>query len=168
MAGSVPATPNEPFLNKPSNEWTGAEALQVLNDSPRAHTITTTTQDVPCGYEHPAYPGLFPEEMAQRIDSMSSKSPAEAVKPDGAEYVLRLVSVKPVQAAVERLISLDEKREPYRHGIGLEPGSKPTDMAEHRYNLGDEIIVVVTLKRPGPGAAFWNTHLRIDAMVRHS
>jgi hypothetical protein len=146
-ASSVPVTANEPFLNKPSNEWTEAEALRVLNDSP-AHTITKTTQDIQCDYEHPVYPGLFPEEMAQRVDSMSSKSPADAVKPDGAEYLVRLVSVKPMQAAVGRLVSLDEKWEPYRHGIGLEPGSKPTDMAAHWYNLGDEIIVVVTLKRP--------------------
>jgi len=45
VALSVPLAANEPFLNKPSNEWTEAEALQVLNDSPWAHTITTTTQE---------------------------------------------------------------------------------------------------------------------------
>jgi hypothetical protein len=153
VAGSVPVTANEPFLNKASNEWTEAEALRVLNDSPWARSITTTTQDTPCDYEHPAFPGLFREEMAQIADSRSTQFPAEAVKPDGAEYLVRLVSVKPMQAAVERLIRLDEKWEPYRRGIGLEPGSKPTDMAESWYNPADEITVVVTLKHPGPGGS---------------
>jgi len=106
---SVPLAANEPFLNKPSNEWIEAEALQVLNDSPWAHTITTTTQETPCDYEHPAFPGLFREEMAQIADLRSTHFPAESVKPDGAEYVVRLVSVKPMQAAVERLITLAEK-----------------------------------------------------------
>ena len=155
VALSVPLAANEPFLNKPSNEWTEAEALQVLNNSSWAHTITTATQDIPCDYEHPAFPGLFREEMAQIADLRSTQFPAESVKPDGAEYLVRLVSVKPTQAAVERLISLDEKWDPYRQGIGLEPGSKPTNMEESWYNPADEIIVVVTLKRPGSaGASF--------------
>ncbi len=155
-ASSVPLTANEPFLTKPSSDWTEAEALQVLNDSPWAHTITATTQDTPCDYEHPPFPGLFCEDMAQIADSRSPKFPAESVKPDGAEYVVRLVSVKPMQAAAERLVNLDEKWAVYRNGIGLEPGSKPTDMAESWYNPSDEIAVVVTLKRPGPGGSFLN------------
>jgi hypothetical protein len=64
---SVPLAANEPFL-KSSNQWTEAEALRVLNDSPWAHTITTTTQETPCDYEHPAFPGLFREGMAQIAD----------------------------------------------------------------------------------------------------
>jgi hypothetical protein len=64
-----------------------------------------------------------------------------------------LVSVKPMQAAAERLVSLDEKWASYSHGIGLEPGSKPTNMKESWYNPTDEITVVLTLKRPGPGGA---------------
>ncbi len=152
LVGSVvPLAGNEPFLNKPPNEWTEAEALQVLNDSPWAHTITTTTQDTPCDYEHPAFPGLFREEMAQIADSRSTQFPAESVKPDGAEYLARLVSVKPMQAAAERLMSLDERWEPYRHGISLEPGSKPTNMEESWYNPADEITVVLALKHSGPG-----------------
>ena len=155
VALPVPLAANEPFLNKPSNEWTEAEALQVLNDSPWAHAITTTTQETPCDYEHLAFPVLFREEMAQITDLRSTQFPAESVKPDGAEYVVRLVSVKPMQAAVERLISLDEKWDPYRQGIGLQPGSKPTNREESWYNPADEIIVVVSLKRPGPaGASF--------------
>jgi hypothetical protein len=153
VAASVPLTANEPFLNKPSSEWTEAEALRVLNDSPWAHTITTTTQDIPCNHEHPPFPGLFREEMAQIADSRSWQFPAESVKPDGAEYVVRLVSVKPMQAAAERLTSLDEKWASYGRGMGLEPGSKPTNMEESWYNPADEITVVVTLKRPGPGGA---------------
>jgi hypothetical protein len=152
---SVPLAANEPFLNKPSNEWTEAEALQVLNDSPWAHTITTITQETPCDHEHPAFPGLFREEMAQIADLRSTQFPAESVKSEGAEYVVRLVSVKPMQAAVERLISLDEKWDPYRQGISLEPGSKPTNREESWYNPADEIIVAASLKRPGPaGASF--------------
>jgi hypothetical protein len=160
VAGSVPATANEPFLSKPSGEWTEAEALQVLNDSPWAHTVTTTVQDTQCDYEHPVYAGLFPEEMARNVDSMSARFPAEAVKPDGAEYVVRLVSVKPMQAAAERLISLDEKWAPYKRGYGLDPDGKPTNLEEGRYNPADEITIVVTLKRPGAGGSFLDYALR--------
>jgi hypothetical protein len=93
--------------------------------------------------------------MAPIADLRSTQFPAESVKPDGAEYVVRLVSVKRMQAAVEQLISLDEKWDPYRQGIGLEPGSKPTNREESWYNPADEIVVVVSLKRPGPaGASF--------------
>jgi hypothetical protein len=109
VALSVPLAANEPFLTKPSNEWNETEALQVLNDSPWAHTITTAAQDTQCNYAHPVFAGLFSEEMAQRIDSISPSFPSGQVKPDGAEYLVRLVSVKPMQAAAERLISLDEK-----------------------------------------------------------
>src|SRR6267378_1084641 len=155
VAGSVPMTANLPFLSKPSEEWTEAEALQVLNDSSWAHTITAATQDTPCNYEHPVFAGLFSEEMAQRIDSISPSFPAEQVKPDEAEYLVRLVSVKPMQAAAGRLISLDEKWANYRSGVVLEPGSKPTNMDERWYNPADEITIVVALKRPGPeGTSF--------------
>lgn len=62
--------------------------------------------------------------MAQIADLRSTQFPAESVKPDGAEYVARLVSVKPMQVAVEQLISLDEKWGPYRQAIGLERGRR--------------------------------------------
>jgi hypothetical protein len=112
-------TANESSLNKPSSEWTETEAVQVLNDSQWAHTITTTTQDFQCDYEHPAYPGTYTEEFAQEQDSITPTPPATEVKPDDAEYLARLVSVKPMQAAAERLISLDEKWAHYRGGYGL-------------------------------------------------
>jgi len=44
VAGSVPMTANENFLSKPPEEWTAAEALQVLNDSPWARVVTTTVR----------------------------------------------------------------------------------------------------------------------------
>jgi hypothetical protein len=56
--------------------------------------------------------------MAQMADLRSTQFPAESVKQDGAEYLVRLASVKPMRAAVERLISLDEKWDPCRQGIG--------------------------------------------------
>jgi hypothetical protein len=92
VAGSVPLTADEPFLAKPSEEWTESEALQVLTDSRWAHTITTTIQDFQCDYEHPAYPRTYPEGVAQRLDSIELTPPAAVVKPDGAQYLVRLVS----------------------------------------------------------------------------
>ena len=90
-AGTVPVTANQPFLSKPSKEWTEKEALQVLNDSPWAQIITTTTQDFQCDYEHPAYRRTYPEGFSERVDSIDLTPPAAAVKPDGAEYIVRLV-----------------------------------------------------------------------------
>jgi hypothetical protein len=76
--------------------------------------------------------------------------------------VVRLGSVKPVQAGTERLVSLDERWAPYRHGIGLEPGSKATNMAEAWYNPADEIAVVLTLEHPRPEEpVFWIMPLRM-------
>jgi hypothetical protein len=155
-AGTVPVTANQPFLSKPSKEWTEKEALQVLNDSPWAQIITTTTQDFQCDYEHPAYRRTYPEGFSERVDSIDLTPPAAAVKPDGAEYIVRLVSVRPMQAAMERLIQLDpDKWKHYRSGYGLEPGSKPTNLADRWYNPADEITIAVVLRRPGPdGASF--------------
>jgi hypothetical protein len=111
VAGCVTVTANEPFLSKPSQEWTEAEALEVLNDSPWAHTITTTTQDFQCDYEHPAFSGTFTEEFAQKQDSFTPTPPTVEVKPDGAQYLVRLVSAKPIQAAIERFTAVRLKVE---------------------------------------------------------
>jgi hypothetical protein len=161
-ASATLTTADEPFLKKPSNEWTETEALQVLNDSPWAQTITTSTQDFPCEYEHPAYPETletYSHESAERRDSVELTPPAADVKPDGAEYLVRLVSVKPMQAAVERLISLDyTKWAHYDGGFALEPGSKTTNLAERWYNPADEITVSIILKHPGPGGASFHDY----------
>jgi hypothetical protein len=122
----------------------------VLNDSPWAHTITTTTQDSQCDWEHPAFEGLFDEETARRNDSYEPTPPAAPVKPDGAEYLVRIVSAKPMQAAAERLISLDEKWSHYRGGWVLDPGNQPTNLGEQWYNPADEITITLALKHPGP------------------
>lgn len=154
-----PMAADESFLSKPPGEWTEAQALQVLNDSPWAHTITTTTQDFQCEYEHPAYPIVYPEGFAERRDSIDLTPPAADVKRDGAEYLVRLVSVKPMQAAAERLISLDgNKWKHYREGYGLQPNSKPTNLAERWYNPADEITIAIILRHPGPGGASFHDY----------
>jgi hypothetical protein len=163
LYGAVALTANEPFLDKPSNEWTEAEALQVLNDSPWAQTITTSTQDFQCDHKHPAFPeslGTYPRESADARGSITPAPQAGAVKPDGAEYLVRLVSVKPMQAAVERLISLDHaKWAHYYSGYALDPSAKPTNLAEGWYNPADEITISIILKHPGPSGASFRDYL---------
>ena len=80
------------------------------------------------------------------------------------------MSVKRMQAAVERLISLDEKWDPCPPRYWLGARQQPTNMEESWHNPADEIIVVVTLKRPEDPqeAAFSIMPLRIELMVRHS
>jgi hypothetical protein len=146
VAVALSLAADESFLSKPPVEWTESEALQVLNDSPWARTVTTTTQDSQCDYKHPAFAGMCTDDLAQRMDSITPSLEPVAVKPDGAEYVIRLVSVKPMQAAVEKLISLDHKF--CGSGVVLHH-EKPTNVEEHFYNPAD------FLKRPGPdGASF--------------
>lgn len=150
LCGAVPLTANEPFLQKPPAEWTESEALQVLNDSPWAHPIQSTEQVTPCDWAHPAFPALSSSEKAQLSDTLPPQS-AGPVTADKAEYVLRINSIKPMQAAAERLIQLDdEKYSRYKTGIGLDPGGKPTNIHEHWYNLTDELAVSLVLKKPGP------------------
>jgi len=150
LCGTVPLAANESYPKKPPAEWTESEALQVLNDSPWARRVSSTVQATPCDFEHPAFPGLFPEEKAQQLNSLSTRPVSETVTVDRAEYVLRLNSVKPMQAAAERLIQLDDKYSGYKAGIGLEPGSKPTNIAERWYNPADELTVSLILRKPGP------------------
>jgi len=150
LGTAVPLTADEPFLNKPPEQWTEAEALQVLNDSPWAHRVETTVQGTPCDYEHPAFPGMYPEGVARSLDSSWPQPPMESVQPDRAEYVVRLNSVKPMQAAAERLIRMGEKYSSYQEGYGLEPGSKPTSLPDFDYNPADELTFSVILKRTGP------------------
>lgn len=153
IVGSVPLTAREPYLSKPSQEWTEAEALNVLNDSPWAKTITTSTQDFQCDYEHPAVQGTFEEKFAREADSISPAPPAKAsVKPDEAEYVVRLLSVKPMQSAAARLGIINrEKWAQYDDGIGLPVDAEPTNLQTRWYNPADEITISVVLKHPGAG-----------------
>ena len=147
---SLSSTTNEPYLSKPSEEWSEAEALQVLNDSPWAHTISTTTQNFGCDHEHPAYPGTFSEEFARYQDSLTLTSLQPEVRPDSAQYLVRIVSVKPIQAAAGRLATIDqEKWAHYADGEGLPVNAKPTNLVERWYNPADEITIVVVLKHPG-------------------
>jgi len=165
VGSAVPLTGNEPFLNKPPEEWTEEEAVQVLNDSPWARPITTTTQDFQCNYEHPVFPGMYSEERARELDFIVPTSPAAEVKPDGAEYVVQFLSVKPMQAAIARLLALDEQKwKGYFGGTGLAPGSPPTNLEEHWYNLADELAVSIVLKKPGPGGASFRDYAfpRVD------
>lgn len=147
---SVPVTGNENFYSKPPGRWTQEEALQVLNDSPWAHTVTTSTQDAPCSYENPVFPGLFAADKARILDSQLLFPASSSVKPDHAEYLVRLISLKPIQAAVERLVR-DERWAPYgEHRVSMSEEGGPTNPAERHYNWGDLITVAVILKHPGP------------------
>jgi len=108
-----------------------------------------------CDYEHPAYPGTYTEEFAREHDSITPTPPATEVKSDGAEYVVRLLSMKPMQSAVDRLLTLDEQKwKKYGGGWALTPGSAPTNSAGASLQPGDEITISVVLKKPGPGCEF--------------
>ena len=152
---SVPITGNETFSSKPPDQWSEQESVQVLNDSPWAHTVTTTVQDAPCTYLNPAFEGLFPRDTAERMDLLSTPIAPITAKPDGAKYLLRLTSAKPVQAAVERLLQLDPKWRKYLGGGVVLYHEKPTDFAGPYYNHADLITIGVILERPGPnGSSF--------------
>ena len=108
LSGTVSLTANEPFLGKPTSQWTEAEALQVLNDSLWAHRVEATVQSTPCDHQHPAFAGMYPEGVAQSLDLSSAPRAPGRVEPEKAEYVVRLNSVKPMQAfglAASRRIS---------------------------------------------------------------
>jgi hypothetical protein len=144
------------FLSKPPDLWSEEDALKVLNDSPWARTMTTSTQDAACGYKNPAIPGEFSAEGAE-LGELHDPTPASiSAKPDGAEYLIRWVSAKPVQAAVQRLITLDEKWAAYgQHFERNNPSAKPTDLSRPAYNRNDMITLSVILVRPGPdGGSF--------------
>jgi hypothetical protein len=153
---SVPLLGQQDFLSKPPALWTEEDALKVLNDSPWAHMVTTSTQDAACGYKNPAIPGEFSAEGAE-LGELRDPTPASiSAKPDGAEYLIRWVSAKPVQAAVQRLTALDEKWAAYgQHFARNDPSAKPTDLSRPAYNRNDMITLSVILVRPGPdGGSF--------------
>ena len=152
----APLLGQQDFLSKQPTLWTEEDALKVLNESPWAHTVTTSTQDAACGFKNPAIPGEFSAEGAELGEMRDPTPDSVAVKPDGAEYLVRWISVKPVQAAVQRLIALDEKWAPYgQHYERNDPSSGPTDLSRPRYNRNDMITISVDLVKPGPdGGSF--------------
>lgn len=153
---TAPLLGQQDFLSKPSPQWTQEDALKVLNDSPWAHTVTTSTQDAACGFKNPAIPGEFSAEGAELGEMRDPTPDSVAVKPDGAEYLIRWISAKPVQAAVQRLIALNEKWAPYGHHYERnDPSFGPTDLSRPRYNRNDMITISVNLVKPGPdGGSF--------------
>lgn len=167
LGSAVLLTANEPFLNKPAADWTEAEALQVLNDSPWAHPVEAALQSTPCDYEHPAFPGMYPEGLAQSLDLGSAHHTTEPVQPDGAHYVVRLNSVKPMQAAAQRLVRIGEKYSSYEEGYGLEAGSKPTSLPDFDYNPADLLTFSVILKQAGPSGESFKDYAFRETEVRN-
>ena len=138
----------------PSDEAARTEALRVLNDSAWAHTVTPATQDTACDWEHPAFPGLIPENMAAMRDAeYPAGSRSETVQPDTGEYVIRWLSVKPVQAAIERIMALDDRWRFATTHLEARDDDGPTDLAQRHYNGRDMITIAVILKRPGAGGS---------------
>ena len=151
----MPLVAGETFFSKPSAEWTEQEALQVLADSPWAHTFTPSTQDTPCSYKNPAFEGLLSRAKIAHMAAISTLPDAITPKPDAAKYVVRLTSAKPVQAAAERLLQLDEKWAPYLGGGVVLNHERPTNIPERFYNIADSITVAVVLKEPASdGSSF--------------
>jgi len=152
---SVPLLAGETFLSKPASAWTQQQALQILADSPWARTVTPTFQDVPCGYQHPAFDGpLFP--FGTEVGGALSPLPEPInAKPDTTTYIVRLASAKPVQAAAQRLLELDGKWAPYLGTPEALYHDRPTDIPGRFYNIADEITVAVVLKQPASdGSSF--------------
>lgn len=135
----------------PASNAIEQEALNVLNDSDWAHTVTPSLQDAPCSYKNPAFPGLYPEDRAAIVDEAAPVVPTEAVKPDSSEYLIRFQSTKPVQAAIQRLLGMGEKWSAYRgeeHYASKD--DHPTDLPNAYYNELDMITIAVILKRGNP------------------
>jgi hypothetical protein len=149
IAGAIPAASDEGYLNKAPQIWTDEEALTVLNDSPWAKTVKPSTQDMACGYKNPAIPGGFTEDEAERLEILVPTAQSDPVKPDGGEYLIRWQSVKPMQAAVQRLLALGDQWKDYGRDPGT-VGGNPTDLANGRYNTADMFGVSIILKHKGP------------------
>jgi hypothetical protein len=95
--------------------------------------------------------------MAHIADVRSTQFPAASVKPDGAEHLVRLVSVKPTQAAVERLISLDEKWDPYRQALAWSPAASPQTWRKVGITRQTKLSSWSSLSAQGPqGLSFLN------------
>ncbi len=151
------AAGQENHSTSPASEAVEQQALNVVNDSDWAHTVTPTTQDTPCSYQNPAFPGLYPEDKAAAVDAAAPVMPTDVPKPDRSEYLVRFQSAKPVQAAVQQLLAMGEKWSAYGPERRVSETDGPTDLANARYNVADMITIAVILKHPGPhGANFFN------------
>ena len=64
LAGALAASTSQDFLSKPPAEWTEAEALTVLNDSPWAHRVEATTEGTADFYDHDG-PGGKPTNIKE-------------------------------------------------------------------------------------------------------
>src|SRR5882762_2120026 len=103
-------------------------ALKVLNDSDWAHTVKPSLQDTPCTYQHPAFPGLYPEDNAAAADGTAPVTPPDPVTPDLSEYLIRFQSARPVQAAIQDLLTMGDKWAAYGRAKHLFTGEGPTDL----------------------------------------
>lgn len=116
-------------------------------------------------------PTLFQASLRRTFSlaflSAAVSSAAEPVEPENAQYVVRPNSVKPMQAAAERLIRLGEKYSSYEEGYGLEPGSKPTSLADTDYNPADLLTFSVKLKHTGPSGESFKDYAFPTTKVRH-
>jgi hypothetical protein len=144
-------TGQENRSGSPASDAVEQEALKVVNDSDWAHTVTPSTQDVPCTHQNPAFPGLYPVDEAVVADGRDPAVPTEVVKPDNSEYLIRFQSAKPVQTAIQQLVAMGEKWSAYdaeKHSVSGADG--PTDVANSRYNVADMITIAIILKHPAP------------------
>src|SRR5262249_30730892 len=78
--------------NSPTTATVKREALRVLNDSDWAHTVKPSLQDTPCSYQNPAFPDLYLKEKAFTLVATSPSRPAEPVRADDSEYLIRFQS----------------------------------------------------------------------------
>jgi hypothetical protein len=123
------------------------QALKVVNDSDWAHTVSPTTQDAPCSYKNPAFPGLYPADQNGVAAPVTTTG---VVKPDSSEYLIRFQSAKPVQAAIQQLLAMGEKWSAYGPARPVDEADGPTDLPNMFYNIADMITIAVILKHAGP------------------
>lgn len=146
-AGAIPAASDESYLSKALQLRTEEEVLRVLNDSPWAKTVTPSTQDTACGYKNPAIPGEFTEDDAERLEILVPTGESVPVKPDRAEYLIRWQSVKPMQAAVQRLLALGDQWKEYG---GEEHKAHVPGWENYRFYTTGMIGISIILKHKGP------------------
>lgn len=146
-AGAIPAVSDDSYLSKAPQSWSEEEALRVLNDSPWAKTVKPSTQDSACGYKNPAIPGELDDDEAVKLEIRVPTGPSLQVKPDGAEYLIRWQSAKPMQAAVQRLLALGDQWKEYR---GEEHRAHVPGWENYGFLTTDMIGISIILKQKGP------------------